>query len=152
MMIEYKVESVEDCIDEIAPLIELHYEQVAMYKDKIPLNPDYDKYRELDKLGLFHCVTARDEGDLVGYFISFIAPHIHYSDHKFAVNDIVYIGEAYRSTGVGLDMFSFAEAALKDLGVSVLSIHMKTALPFDNLCKGLGYDYAERNYTKFIGD
>lgn len=152
MTLEYAVESLEDCLEEIKPLLEAHYKEVAMYQDKIDLNPDYTKYLELDKTGVLHTATVRDEGVLVGYFISFIMPHMHYQDHTYAVNDILFIDEAYRNAEVGLGLFRFAEEALKQEGVSVIVIHMKTALPFDSLCKGLGYDYAERNYSKYIGE
>lgn len=151
-MIEYNVERITDCLDEIKPLLEKHYEEVAMYQDKIEFNPNYERYEELDELGLLHIVTARDEGVLVGYFVSFLMPNIHYQDHTYAVNDIVYIQEDLRKTKVGLEMFKYAEEQMKDLGVSVMTIHMKTAMPFDSLCEGLGYNYAERNYSKYIGE
>lgn len=151
MTVEYKIESVTDCLEEIKPLLEDHYKEVAMYQDKILLNPDYEQYIELDAAGMVHLVTARDEGTLIGYFISFILPHMHYQDHKYAVNDILFIEESYRKAEVGLKLFQFVEEALKEEGVSVIIIHMKTAIPFDSLCLGLGYDYAERNYSKYIG-
>lgn len=152
MTVVYAVEKVKNCLEEMKPLLQEHYEQVAMYKDKIPLEPDYDKYLDLCDSGILHIVTARDEDKLIGYYISMMVPHIHYSSHKFAVNDILYIDEEYRKTLVGLEMFKFAEKCLKEEGVSVMTIHMKTSLPFDSLCEGLGYDYAERNYTKYIGE
>lgn len=152
-MITYAVERLEECLEEVKPLLSKHYEQVAMYQDKVKLNPDYDRYLELCDAGVLHCVVARDDEDVViGYFISMIVPHMHYQDSKYAVNDIVFIEESYRKTKVGLNLFTFAEESLKEQGVSVITIHMKTSLPFDSLCEGLGYDYAERNYTKFIGE
>lgn len=151
MTIEYKVEHLSECLDEIKPLLTTHYEEVAMYQNNIDLNPNYDKYLELEKADMLSVITVRDDGTLVGYFISFLLPHIHYQDHIFAVNDILFIDKDYRRAEVGLGMFQFAEEVLKDLGVSVMSIHMKTAIPFDSLCEGLSYDYAERSYTKYIG-
>ena len=152
MTVEYKVELLEDCLEEIKPLLEDHYKEVAMYQDKIKLSPSYDRYLELEALGIIHTVTARDGENLIGYFISFIQPHMHYQENKYAVNDILFIEESYRNAEVGLGLFKFAEESLKEEGVSVVVIHMKTAVPFDSLCKGLGYDYAERNYSKYIGE
>lgn len=129
----------------------MHYKEVAMYQDKIPLNPDYGKYYALEEVGILHIITVRDKEKLIGYFLSVITPNLHYSKNLFAVNDILYLDEDYRHLGVGQKMFNFAEAELSKKGVSVISIHMKTSLPFDSLCKGMGYDYAERNYTKYIG-
>lgn len=148
----YAVEPLAECLEEMKPILRQHYEEVAMYKDKIELNPDYTKYLAMSDLGILHVVTARLKGELIGYFISVLSPHIHYSDHTYAVNDILFIKEEYRYSGVGVTMFKYAEKQLKELGVSVITIHMKTALPFDALCQGLGYDYAERQYTKYIGE
>lgn len=151
-MIVYSVEKLSECLEEIKPLLEHHYEEVAMYKDKIKLEPDYDKYLSMADDGLLHVVTARDEGKLIGYFVSFLLPHIHYSSTVYAVNDILFIDKEYRNAKVGLGLFSYAEEQLKAEGASVIVIHMKTSVPFDSLCEGLGYDYAERNYSKYIGD
>jgi GNAT superfamily N-acetyltransferase len=150
--IKYTVERFRDCIEEIKPLLDLHYDEVAMYQAKIELNPDYDRYLALDDAEMIHVVTAREGELLIGYFITFLVPHMHYQDHIYAVNDVVFIEERYRNAKVGMELFTFAEKELKGMGVSVLVIHMKTKLPFDELCLGLGYDYAERNYTKYIGD
>jgi len=152
MTVEYNVEKLVDCLEEIKPLLESHYKEIAMYQDKIELNPDYDKYLTLCDSGVLHIVTARYEGVLVGYFVSLVLPHLHYQDHMYAANDILFIAPEYRNAKVGLSLFKYAEEALKELGVSVLTVHMKTLLPFDSLCEGLGYDYAERSYTKFIGE
>lgn len=149
-MIEYGVERLAECLEEIKPLLLDHYKEVAMYQDSIELNPDYDKYLSMDEAGLLHVVTARDDSRLVGYFISFVLPHIHYKDHKYAANDILFLDKEYRNAKAGVGLFSYAEDRLKEEGVSVMTIHMKTALPFDSICEGLGYDYAERIYTKYI--
>lgn len=152
MTIVYAEEKLKDCLEEMKPILRLHYEEIAMYKDKIPLDPDYSKYFLLEEEGIFHAVTVRDEGKLIGYFLSLVTPSIHYSQTVYAVNDILYVHPNYRLSGVGQEMFRFAEEKLKEKGADVIAIHMKTALPFDSLCKGMGYDYAERNYTKYIGD
>lgn len=151
-MIEYSVEKIEDTLEELVPLLEKHYEEIAMYQDKIEFNPDYDKYLSLEELGIIHLVTAREEGEIVGYHLSLVSPNLHYSDHLYAVNDIVFLKEELRKTKTGLEMFKYAEDTLKEKGVSVLTVHMKTKQPFDSLCEGLSYDYAERLYTKYIGE
>ena len=147
---EYSVETLSECLEEMKPLLVKHWEEIALHRDKIELSPNYERYYEAEALGLIHIVTARNEGRLVGYFISFIAPHMHYQEHSFAVNDILFIAPEYRGSGVGADMFSYAEAELKALGVSVVMIAMKTHSPFDELCKGLGYSNVERVYSKYI--
>lgn len=148
--VTFQIETLDECLEEMKPFLKLHWEEVALYKDKILLNPDYNKYYELEKIGILRISTARDEGKLVGYFISMIQPHIHYQDHLYAVNDILYLDESYRGADVAIGLFQFAEEDLKDLGVSVLIIAMKTAKPFDALCEALDYTNVERVYSKYI--
>ena len=150
--ITYQVESLSNVLEEMKPLLQMHWEEVALYKDTIKLNPDYDKYQELEDAGILRIATARDGEALIGYFITMSQPHIHYKDHIYAVNDILYLSEEYRGATVAVGLFQFAEQDLKDLGVDVLIISMKTAKPFDALCEALGHTCVERTYSKFIGE
>lgn len=151
-MITYQTESLSECIEEIKPLIEGHWEEVAVSKDKILLNPDYARYKEMDSLGLIHTVTVRDGEELIGYYVSFLYPNLHYKDHLYAVNDILYLHPSYRKNGVALNMLFFAEEELKKLGVSVITLHMKVDYPFHELCEAMGMKKIEYIYSKYIGD
>lgn len=149
-MITYTKEKLEDVRGEIEPLLVSHYKEIAMYQDKIELSPDWQKYQTLEDAGVLKIACVRDEGELVGYYICFVLPNPHYSNDLYAMNDIVLIKPQYRNAQVGLKLFQFVEEWMKEEGVSVMTVHMKTSLPFDKLCEGLGWDYAERLYTKCI--
>lgn len=151
-MIGYNVETLAQCLEEMKPLLEEHYSEIAMYKDKIELNPDYDTYFALEENGHLHIVTVRDEGKLIGYYVSYIHKNMHYQDHLFAVNDVLFLHPDYRGGTVAYRMIRYAEEQLKALGVSVIMLHMKVAYPFEELCQALGMDKAEYVYTKFLGD
>lgn len=151
-MISIKEESFKDCVEELKPLFEEHYKEVALYQDKVSLNPDYDKYFLLEDSGNLHTVIVREEDKIVGYYISIVTGHIHYMDTLYACNDIVYIDHKYRHSGVAKEMVEFAEKKLKDLGVSVMTVHMKTYLPFESLASSVGFDKVEYLYSKYIGN
>lgn len=150
--ITYQKEFYSDIALEIQPLLQQHYEEVAMYQDKVPLAPDWKRYKDMENRGVLHVVTVRDAGVLVGYYVTMIVDGLHYRFTKYGVNDIVLIKPEYRNTGVGLGLFRKVEELLKEEGVEVMTVHMKTFIPFDSLCEGLGFDYAERLYTKYIGE
>ena len=150
--VKYSTEVLAECLEEMKPLLEKHWEEIALHRDKIELNPDYNKYYEIEATGSLHIVTARKGGKLVGYFISFVYPHVHYKDHYFAINDILFVSPSCRNSNVGKDMFKYAESELGKEGVSVIMIAMKTHAPFDPLCEALGYKNVERVYSKYIGD
>jgi hypothetical protein len=148
--ITYQVEPLVGILEELKPILQAHWEEIALYKDKIPLDPDYDKYLELNESGAIRVVTARDGEKLIGYFISTIQPHLHYQQDIYAINDILYLDETYRGSDTALGLFMFAEEDLKALGVSVMIISMKVAKPFDALCEALGHTCVERTYSKYI--
>lgn len=151
-MITYSVVSFKEIRPLIQGLLQDHWQEIARNKDKIKLNPDYRKYEILEEAGVLHTVVAKDGEKIVGYFISFVQENIHYQDHVFAVNDVLYLDPSYRGTGVAKEMFEYVEKALKELGVSVISLHIKVDNRFDTLCETMGYSENEVTYSKYIGD
>ena len=152
MPVILNVEKFEDIIEELKPLLEAHWKEIANYQSEIKLDPDYVKYQTMSDQDMLHMVTARQDGKIVGYHINFIIPHMHYKQHLFAFNDILYLCPSLRKSSVALRMFKYTEKNLKKLGVSVITVHMKVEFPFDRLCEYLGYSYTERLYTKYIGE
>ncbi len=152
-MIKYAVERMtERLVEEIKYLLDLHWEEIALYKDKIEFLPDYEAYYALDEAGALQIVTVRKDGAIIGYYISFVYTHPHYKENKFAQNDILFIHPEYRKGTIAYRMFKFAENELKKIGCSVLLVHMKDKFSFEPLCKKLGMDKQEIVYSKYIGD
>lgn len=148
-MITYQEEKYGDVIEELKPLFEAHYTEIALYQDKIALNPDYDTYDRLgDSLVIY---TARDGEELIGYTIFFVKAHLHYKDHLYAMNDILYLDRKHRGGEVALELTSFSEAMLEDMGVSVVIMHMKSYAPFETLMQVQGFEKVEYLYSKYIG-
>ena len=136
---------------EMRELVKHHWEEIALNKERIRLNPDWDAYVRLEEEGILKCFTARDGHALVGYFIVFCRPHIHYVDHVFAVNDVIYLHPDHRKGRTGISLIKFAERCLADDGVSVLLINTKAHRPFDGVLERLGFSLTERVYGKYIG-
>lgn len=152
-MYTYQTERYTDVIEELKPMLEDHYEEVALYKDKIKLNPNYDLYEQMDQMGAIHIYTARDteaNNALIGYVVTFVQLHPHYSDTVYAVNDVVYVADAYRHTEVAPEMIIRLEHEMLDRGASVMTFHMKTYKPFKTLMDSLGFDEVEYMYSKYI--
>lgn len=150
--ITYQQELYSDIALEIQPLLVQHHEELDMYKDKVPLAPDWKRYKDMEERGILHVVTVRDDGVLVGYYVTMIVESLHFRFTTYGINDVVLIKPEYRNAGVGLALFRKVEELLKARGVEVMTVNMKVHSPFDSLCEGLGFDYAERLYTKYIGE
>lgn len=149
-MITYQQESLITTKEDARPLLQKHWEEIALNKDTIKLNPDWDAYANLEDAGILKIFTARSDGILIGYFVVFVKEHIHYKDHLFAYNDILFLSQDYRKGYTGAKLMKFAEQCLKDDGVSVVVINTKRHKPFDALLKWLGYKHIENIYSKVL--
>jgi len=150
-VIEYKEEQYNDVINEIKPLLEHHYEEIALDKDVIKLNPDYDMYKKLCDSGVMKIITARDDGKLVGYLIAIIKYHLHYKDSLTAIDDIFYLDKSYRKGLTGVKLFIKTEEILKKYGVQRVVLNTKLHHDVGAIFDRLGYKETERVFTKIIG-
>lgn len=150
-MVKYQQEFLYTVEDDAKPLLEKHWEEIAVNKDKIKLNPDWDAYRELEAQGKLKIFTAREGENLVGYFVVVVTTNLHYKDHLFATNDIIYLAPEYRKGFVGIRLIRFAEKCLKEDKVSVLVVNTKVHKPFDPVLERLGFNLTERVYSKYLG-
>jgi len=148
----YQQEFIDDVFEDCQHLIEQHWEEIALNKEKIKLNPNWDAYRQLEGIGAFRIFTARDDGKLVGYFAVFVEPNLHYRDHLFARNDVIFLQKEYRKGFCGIRLIKFAERCLKDDGVSVLMINTKTHKDFSPVLERLHFKKTETIHTKYIGE
>lgn len=154
----YALENFNDMIEELKPFLTAHYEEVAMYQDKIELDPDYDLYTAMQDAGVLKVFTMRfgggptEKGALIGYNIFFVKEHPHYKQDIFAVNDIVYVDPLHRHGGDTPAFFEWCERQLKEeFDVHVITYHMKTMKTFHALMESIEMDHAEHMYMKYIG-
>lgn len=150
-MIEYAVEPWMQVVEEIKLIVHEHWEELALDKDQIKLDPDYNRYESIDALGVIHLVTARDNGILIGYCIFFVMPALHYKNSKQAVYDIFYLRKPYRKGRNGIRFIKFAEESLKKVGVQKVYMGVKLNNDFGKVFEYLGFTPAERIYIKMIG-
>jgi GNAT superfamily N-acetyltransferase len=160
--ITYQVEWFDQVIEEIYPMLEAHYEEIATDKEVKPFIPDLDKYRAMESAGMLRIFTARDtlqgsvkllgheRGRLVAYFVSFVMKHMHYSETTMAINDIMYVDPTHRGSTVGYRLIKLAALDLKNLGADILIIHMKCDYPFRSLLTKLNFHLTEENWERVL--
>lgn len=149
-MITYQQESLATCKEDAIPLLERHWEEIALNKDMIKLNPDWDAYADLEEAGILKIFTARSDEKLVGYFVVLVKHHIHYKDHLFAYNDILFVDQGFRKGFTSARLIKFSQKCLKEDGVVVMVVNTKRHKPFDNLLVWLGYKHIENIYSKVL--
>jgi GNAT superfamily N-acetyltransferase len=125
------MESFEELVEDIKPLLPLHWEELALHKETIPLEPDFEFYRAAYEAGILKFFTGRmDDGSLIAYAIYAIRPkHAHYQTTCWAVSDIVFVHPDHRNLGVGNALFDFIEDECRMMGVDILVTGTKVDHP-----------------------
>lgn len=151
-MLTIQVEKFADIIEEFKPMFPLHWKELALNQDKVPLDPQYDIYLAREELGELLFVTAREDGDPVGYFIGFIARGLHYKTCLTCTMDIFYVHPEKRTGRTGIKLFKFVEKELKRRGVDRWFVGSKCHADASALFEYLKFDRVEVYYSKWLGD
>lgn len=151
-MITCHLESFEERLDELQALLPSHYKELAMNQDRVPLSPQYHVYIERERAGGLIFVTLRDAGVLVGYFIGFIAPGLHYSTCLTCIMDIFYVRADKRTGSAGVRLFRFVEAELRRRRVQRWMMGSKIHADASALFKRIGAAPVETYYSKWLGE
>ncbi len=147
-MLTTAVESFVETLDELKPLFTLHYERLAL--DKVPLDPQYDVYAAHEAAGQLSMVTLRDDGALVGYWVSIISPGLHYRTCLTAIMDMWFI---LPNHAVGSRrLIRAVEAELRRRGVQRWFAGEKLHNPCGRLYEAIGMKPMERTFSKWLGD
>lgn len=151
-MITIAIEPFSEFVHEVQPLLPLHWEELALNKDKVPLDPKYEDYHARDEVGGVMVAVVRESGKLIGYFIGMIAPGLHYKTCLTCTMDIFYVHPEHRGNGTGYKLFRFVEAELKRRGVQRMFVGSKLHKDASWLFDRLGYTEVERYYSHWLGD
>jgi GNAT superfamily N-acetyltransferase len=151
-MITAQVEPYSKCLPELIECYDLHWEELALNKDKVPLDPQYDLYEARDNAGQLLLVTLREAGRLVGYFIGFIAPGFHYKTCLTLTMDIFWTHPDVRGGFSGVKLFRLVEKEAKRRGVQRMFYGSKMHKDASRLFEYLKMEPVEIYYTKWIGD
>jgi len=147
---DFALESLAKVRREIEPLLEEHWKEIALNKDKIKLNPDWRAYADLDSIHALRIYTARKDGKLMGYFVVIVSKSLHYRDHLFANNDIIFLTKPARKGLTGVKLIKFALDSLEAEGVTKVHINTKAHQPFDAILERLGFEEIERVYSLML--
>lgn len=151
MAITVQVERFSDVIEEAQPLLERNWEEIANYRDFMPLSPNYARFAALEASGKLVVVTARLDGKIVGYASYRFDFADHYSTIFVAQNGIIWVAPEYRGKRLGLRLIKRGEQEMLDRGVCVLQFHSKVQHPvLAKVLVLLGYEQTEVIHSKVL--
>lgn len=137
-------------------LVTAHHAEVGLHKGDMPLAVDWEKYHELERLGMLKLASARAGDSLVGYASWLVMPHLHYCETPHALNDAIFVHYEWRGSGVRLmrecERRLAADAAPKAVRIVY---HIKKAIEADRGTVGrvldrMGYRAFETAWDKMV--
>jgi GNAT superfamily N-acetyltransferase len=134
-------------LEEVKPLLPAHYAELALDQDVIPLSPNYDEYLRRDAAGQVMAIAMRSAGELVGYFVGFVAPGLHYSMCLTLHLDIFWLRPDHRGKAGGMMLFDAVEAEAKRRGIQRMFVGSKTHMDASWLFERRGYTKTETHFS-----
>jgi GNAT superfamily N-acetyltransferase len=133
-------------------LFNQHWKDLAIDK-VIPWEMNHEMYTFMEDHGMLHCVTARNNGRIVGYHTATLAPHLHYkSAGIMAYEDLYYLLPEFRRGGAGARLFMFVESDLRKRGITKWFVGTKVHSDNSELLKALGFRLQDYCFTKLLVD
>ena len=152
-MITAQVENLEKGLPEIKEILPLHWEELALNKESVPLDPIYGLYIERDRRGEVTYITLREDGILIGYFVFFVAPGLHYKTCLTAIMDLFYVHPNYRGKNGGWILLECAKRELQRRGVQRWFVgHKEHSKQAGILFEKFGFTKVETTYSLWLGD
>jgi len=149
MSLTYQLERWAQFWQDCQPLITIHWKELALDQEWIPLGVNEERFASVDALDMLHILTVRDEGRLVGYFLAIVMPHMHYKDAgPMAFTDMYFIHPDYRIGGTGAKMLAEVERTLRARGVVKAYLSTKVHQDHSDLFEKMGWRFTDKAFTK----
>jgi GNAT superfamily N-acetyltransferase len=151
-MMTFSVESLTENLEFLKPMFPLHWQELALNKDEVPLDPQYDIYLARDQRGEVMFVAGREAGQIIAYFVGFVAPGLHYKTCLTLTMDIFWVRPEYRGKSAGIRLFKTVETEARRRGVRRMFMGSKLHRDAGWLFERLDYKPVETYYSKFLGE
>lgn len=148
--LEIRPTTVADLMTNGADLFQQHWNEIALNKQLMVLSPDRARYEALEAGGNLIVLGAYENNALVGYSVSFVTSHFHYSDLTIAQNDLLFLVTRLRGTRLGLDLIYETEREASAKGAKMMLWHAKPNTTLQELMPRLGYGIQDIIFSKAI--
>ena len=150
-MLTFAIELFSDVYGELLPLLHEHYGEISTHKDHgVSLDPMVEVYKAREADGSLVMVIGREAGEIVAYFVCFVAPGLHYRACLTCSPDIFFVRPDRRNGRAGVRMFKFLEAELRRRGVKRWAVGSKVAHDASALFRFMDFEPVETTYEKWL--
>lgn len=151
MAVTLQKEMFRALMPELPPLLyDEWFEATGGDESRQKLSPAWDKFIQMEMLGILHVVTARADGKLVGYIFNVVHPHLHFSNTLYSFIDAFYIDPAHRQDGTPEALEEENIQMLASAGIARVQMVVSATLWLYKLMKKLQYERTESNFMKWL--
>lgn len=144
-------EYLEDALEEVKPLHQMHWEETEKYRHNIPLKPNYEYMIGAERQGKFLLFTVRCEDKVVGNCMMYLSESTHTGQYV-AEEDTIFMEPNHRRGRVGIKLIQYVEQVMQLLGVTEIRVTVKTVNRVGDLLKALGYQHTANQLVKVLGE
>jgi len=143
----FSEESPESSHNGIINLIDSAWAEIGhgSLKDKKP-NPNFDTYYKLASAGVLHVITARLNGEIVGYTTLLITDLMQHSGVKACFVDSMFLKKEHRKGLTGYRLLKFVENCARTKGAKRLEWGVTIYNDFSPILKRMGYSLESYRY------
>lgn len=152
-MMTAQVERYSDALTDLVKLYPDHWEELALDKEhpEAALAPMWEIYAEREANGQLLVVTLRELGEMLGYFLGFIAPGLHYRNCLTCHGDIFRVVPSARGRMGGKRLVRAVLEECERRGVKRIFLGEKLHAPCGELFAAFGARPVERIHSLWIG-
>lgn len=154
-MLTAQIEPYADTLPELLPHYPAHWRELALDTDhpEAALKPQFGIYAARAAAGELVLATLREAGVVLGYFLVFVAPGLHYADCLTATMDIIYVAPHARGRFGGVRLIRAMRRELERRGVSRWFVGEKIGKSsgLGRIFELLGFRPVETYYSMWIG-
>ena len=130
--------TVSDKAAGLMPLAALHRAELATAAHWERLAPNWDAYHLLEQSGALLGLVAYLGDEIVGYSVSFVGPHLHFSGMRYAQNDALFVKPEHRHGKLGLRLMRETELLARARGARMMMWHAKPETTLEKILPRLG--------------
>jgi len=149
-MLRTRVCTITEHLDALWPLLRAHRLELATHLDLMPLEPQIDTYKALEKAGKVLSIVLESDEGIVGYSINIVSQNLHYSPLRICQNDVIYVSPSYRQEGGGRALIRATEIYAKELGCAMVLMHAKPETRLDKVLPSYGYGVQDVIWSRVL--
>lgn len=148
-MLTIKSENFSDWLTEARPLLEKHWHELCIDTEKFILDPNMEAYLRLEETDQLMLLVMRLNGVIIGYYIGFILPAMHYKNQKCNMEDIFWIHPTKRGGVYAFRLFEAVQRENKRRGVVFWKCTAKINTAAPKFLERIGFKKFEECFYKW---